>query len=68
MPRQARLDSPVALHHVIVRVIEKRDLVKDKHDRKNIVTRLGEHAEETNTCIYAWTLMSNHMCAFGKHA
>jgi REP element-mobilizing transposase RayT len=61
MPRQARLDSPGTLHHVIFRGIEKRDIVKDKQDRKNIVTRLGELAEETNTCIYAWTSMSNHM-------
>lgn len=47
--------------HVVVRGVEKRDIVKDKHDRKNMVTRLGELAQETNTCIYAWTLMSNHM-------
>ena len=40
MPRQARLDSPGTLHHVIVRGIEKRDIVKDKHDRKNVVSRL----------------------------
>lgn len=27
MPRQARLDAPGALHHVIVRWIEKRRMV-----------------------------------------
>ena len=41
--------------------IEKRDIVKDKHERKNVVSRLGELVEETNTRIYAWALMSNHM-------
>jgi putative transposase len=61
MPRQARLDSPGTLHHVIVRGIEKRDIVKDKHDRRNVVSRLGELVEDTNTRIYAWALMSNHM-------
>jgi putative transposase len=61
MPRQARLDSPGTLHHVIVRGIEKRDIVKDKHDRNNVVSRLGELAGETNTPIYAWALMSSHM-------
>jgi len=30
MPRQARLDSPVTLHHVILRGIEKKDIVDDK--------------------------------------
>jgi putative transposase len=61
MPRQARLDSPGTLHHVIVRGIEKKDIVQDKKDRKNMVARLGNLAEETKTIIYAWALMSNHM-------
>jgi hypothetical protein len=29
MPRQARLDAPGTLHHVIVRGIEKRRIVED---------------------------------------
>ena len=61
MPRQARLDSPGTLHHVIVRGIEKKDIVNDKYDRKNMVSRLGELAEETKTNVYAWGLMSNHI-------
>jgi putative transposase len=61
MPRQARLDSPGTLHHVILRGIEKKDIVDDKYDRANMVSRLGELAEETKTTIYAWALMSNHM-------
>lgn len=61
MPRQARLDTPGTLHHVIVRGIEKNNIVDDKFDRTNIVTRLGELTEETETRIYAWALLSNHM-------
>ena len=61
MPRQARLDSPGTLHHVIVRGIEKRNIVDDTYDRENMVSRLGVLAEETNTSVYAWALMSNHM-------
>ena len=61
MPRQARLDSPGTLHHVIVRGIEKRDIVNDEYDRKRLVSRLGDLAEETKTSVYAWVLMSNHM-------
>lgn len=60
MPRQARLDAPGTLHHVIVRGIEKRRIVDDVADRKNFVTRLGELAETTQTSIYAWAMMSNH--------
>ena len=60
MPRQARLDSPGTLHHVIVRGIEKKDIVTDKYDRTDFVKRMGELAQETGTPIYAWSLMRNH--------
>ena len=49
------------LHHVIVRGIEKRDIVNDKYDRKRMVSRLGDLAKETKTSVYAWVLMSNLM-------
>ena len=61
MPRQARLDSPATLHHVIVRGIEKWNIVNDKYDRGNVVLRLRNLAEETKTNVYAWVLMSNRM-------
>lgn len=60
MPRQARLDAPGTLHHVIIRGIEKRRIVDDDKDRRNFIIRLGDLAEETDTKIYAWSLMSNH--------
>ncbi|MGH7830292.1 MAG: transposase, partial [Candidatus Binatia bacterium] len=60
MPRQARLDSPGTLHHVIIRGIERRRIVDDQQDRENFVSRLGKLATESRTSIYAWALMSNH--------
>ena len=60
MPRQARLDAPGTLHHVIVRGIEKRRIVDDGKDRENFVKRMGEIALESATTIYAWALMTNH--------
>jgi hypothetical protein len=42
MPRQARLDSPGTLHHVMIRGIEERNIVDDKQDRSDFVRRLGE--------------------------
>ncbi len=54
MPRQARLDAPGTLHHVIVRGIEKRRIVDDKVDQDNFVLRMGQVAHETETVIYAW--------------
>jgi REP element-mobilizing transposase RayT len=60
MPRQARLDAPGTLHHVIVRGIEKRRILDDKVDQDNFVLRMGQVAHETETVIYAWALMTNH--------
>ena len=49
MLRQARLDAPGTLHHVIVRGIKKRRIVDDKVDRDNFVLRMGQIAHETET-------------------
>ena len=64
MPRGARLDAPGTLHHVMVRGIERRRIVKDVADRKNFVRRLGEFAASTKTIIYAWALMTNYLNCF----
>lgn len=60
MPRQARLDAPGTLHHVIIRGIEKRQIVDDPEDRGRFVSRLGELVLATGTVIYAWALLTNH--------
>ncbi len=60
MPRQARLDAPGTLHHVIIRGIEGRKIVGDDRDRRNFIFRMGSIALETETSIYAWALMTNH--------
>jgi len=65
MPRQARLDAPPGtLHHVIIRGIERKEIVKADHDRQNFVYRMVTIALETGTLIYAWTLMTNHAHLF----
>ena len=60
MPRQARLDAPGTLHHVIIRGIEKRKIVDDRSDQNAFVERMGQTALDTDTKIYAWALMTNH--------
>ncbi len=60
MPRGARLDAPGTLHHVMIRGIERRNIVDDEKDREDFVFRLGKLSEETETSIYAWALMTNH--------
>jgi len=60
MPRQARLDAPGTLHHVMIRGIERSDLFRDERDRGEFLSRIGELAGATETRILAWALMGNH--------
>ena len=60
MPRQARIDAPGALHHVIVRGIERRTIFKDNIDRYAFLQRLGIILSDTKTSCFAWALIPNH--------
>ena len=60
MPRQARLDAPGTLHHVILRGIERGTIVADAEDRAAFLGRLGDVATATGTTLYAWALLPNH--------
>ena len=60
MPRQARIDIPGALHHIIGRGIERRKIFQDDTDRDDFVGRLGDILRETTTPCLAWALIPNH--------
>ena len=60
MPRKSRIDAPGALHHIIVRGIERGKLFIDDTDRNNFLDRIGVIITETNTSCYAWALIPNH--------
>ncbi len=60
MPRQARLDAPATLHHVMVRGIERTTIFRDDTDREDFVTRLAQLAGQGALMIYAWALLPNH--------
>jgi REP element-mobilizing transposase RayT len=60
MPRKARIDAPGALHHIIVRGIERTKIFRYNYDRKNFLHRLSELIPETRTDCFAWTLTPNH--------
>jgi putative transposase len=61
MPRHARLDVPGALHHVMIRGINKSDLFTDDLDREKFLQKLGEVIQETQCALYAFAIMSNHV-------
>ena len=60
MPRKARIDAPGALHHIIVRGIERRKIFKDNADRQSFIARLGDILSDSQTPCYAWALIPNH--------
>ena len=61
MPRRARLDTPGALHHVIIRGIDKCDLFVDTADRQRFIDKLAEYTAAGGCTVYAWALMTNHV-------
>ena len=60
MPRQARLDAPGALHHVMGRGIERTNIFRTDADREDFVDRLADLCLEGSLVVYAWSLLSNH--------
>ena len=60
MPRQARLDAPGTVHHVILRGLKRGQIVADAQDREAFLARLGALAAATGTTLYAWALLPNH--------
>jgi REP element-mobilizing transposase RayT len=60
MPRKARIDAPGALHHIIVRGIERRKIFYDDRDRDNFLKRLGIILTDSKTPCFAWALIPNH--------
>ena len=61
MARQARIEYPGALYHVISRGIERRDLFRDDEDRRQYLSILERAIARFGCLLYAYCLMSNHV-------
>lgn len=61
MARQSRIDYPGALHHIMVRGIEGRDIFATIKDRQTFLKRFGTTIAETRTPCYAYALMGTHV-------
>jgi putative transposase len=64
MPRQSRLDTPGALHHIIARGNERRKIFDDRKDCTEFLLRLGDILSGTGTVCYAWAIIPNHFHLF----
>jgi len=54
MPRRSRIDAPGALHHIIVRGIERKTIFEDDADRDNFLERLKNILTDSDTSCFAW--------------
>jgi len=64
MSRQARLDAPGTLHHVMIRGMEGKGIFRDTQDRKDFVTRLEDLSKQTRTRILALSVLGEHVHGF----
>ena len=60
MPRQARIDYPGALQHVIGRGIERKNIFGGDADKKEFLRRLKLLFAKRSMQCYAWCIMDNH--------
>ena len=60
MPRQARLDAPDVLQHVMVRGIERTLIFRNTTDRADFVARVAALAERGAWSVLAWAVLPNH--------
>lgn len=55
------MDAPGALHHIIIRGIERRKIFRQDKDRSDFASRLGDILLNTQTSCFAWAFMPNHV-------
>lgn len=54
MPRQPRLVILGALHHIILRGINKTDIFIDDQDRVNFFAKVRGNIIEAKSSVYVW--------------
>ncbi len=60
MPRQARIDIPGQLYHVMSRGIERREIFLYDEDYSDFKERIAVWLAKTGSKCLAWSLMPNH--------
>jgi REP element-mobilizing transposase RayT len=61
MARVARRDAPGAVHHVLLRGIERRRIFLGTLDREDFLARLGRQLLDSRAACFAWALLPNHV-------
>ena len=64
MSRQARLDAPGLVHHVMARGIENQKIFRDDKDREGFLARLAESLVLSGgASLYGWVLSLSQQTA-----
>ena len=61
MTREARVDYPGAIHHVMVRGLERRKIFLNLADKQFLLEKLESYVVENNVRCFAWAFMPNHI-------
>jgi REP element-mobilizing transposase RayT len=61
VPREARLDYPGALHHVMMRGVARAPIFDGDADHETFLKMLGEELKQAGASCIAWSLMPNHV-------
>ena len=64
MPRQAKINAPGALFHIIVRGIERCKIFKDDADRESFVERFGKIMGDTDYRFSARCMVKEYIKKF----
>ena len=64
MARPLRIEYPDAIHHVMVRGIDRQAIVCDELDRDRWVTLLQQAVERFHWRLFAYALLDNHFHLF----
>jgi len=60
MPRGSRVDAAGALHHVMGRGIERREIFLAVADYQHFLEQMGRVLTQGGARCVAWSLMPNH--------
>jgi putative transposase len=60
MPRELRIQHPVAIYHILNRGDQRDDIYLDDEDRSQFLGTLEECCRKTDWEVHAYCLMRNH--------
>ncbi len=61
MPRQARKQSSTGIYHIMLRGINRQQILEDEEDNKKFLEILKDYKKISGYKLYAYCLMGNHL-------